>query len=226
MAKRGTIILDPGHGGKATKDLSSPNNATSPSGVLEKNITLAVAFLTRDAITQVAAAEGHEVRVVLTRETDENLGLAARAALANQHDADLLLSIHCNASDSHTARGVETWIRPAIVNSNHADDRVFARTIQDATLLAIRKHDTDTPDRGVREKRLGVLNDEHLGPRTKACLVELEFIDRHDVDALLNTGPRAPLVRGDIATSLARALITNLPDIPTPADPPTEDVPG
>lgn len=213
--KRGTIIIDPGHGGTTTTGLSSPNNATSPSGVLEKNITLAMAFLTRDAITQAAAADGHEVTVVLTRETDTNLGLADRAGVANAHDADLFLSIHCNATDLHNARGVETWVRPTSAgNPNYELDRVFAKTIQDATFLAIKNADPNTRDRGVKEKRLGVLNDEHLGPRTKACLVELEFIDRSDVDQLLNTGPGAHIVRASIATSLARGLLASLPDVP------------
>lgn len=215
MPKRGTIIIDPGHGGTTTIGLSSPNNATSPSGVLEKNITLAMAFLTRDAITELAAADGHEVTIVLTRETDKNLGLSDRASAANAHDADLFLSIHCNASDLHDARGVETWVRPTSAgNPNYELDRVFAKTIQDATFLSIKDADANTRDRGVKEKRLGVLNDEHLGPRTKACLVELEFIDRADVDALLNTGPGAHVVRSNLATSLARALITSLPDVP------------
>ena len=215
MPKRGTIIIDPGHGGSTLVGGSSPNNATSPSGVLEKNVTLAIAFLTREAIQAHAAAEGHQLEVVLTRESDVNVGLADRARFASTHDADLLLSIHCNASDAHTARGVETLVRPTSAdNPNHADDRVFAKAIQEATLLAIKNRDPNTKDRGIKEKRLGVLNDAHLGAKAKACLVELEFIDRADVDALLNTGPHAHVVRSEIASSLARALISSLPDVP------------
>src|SRR5262245_53019027 len=37
--KKGTIVIDPGHGGNAEVGGSSHNNATSPSGVLEKTLT-------------------------------------------------------------------------------------------------------------------------------------------------------------------------------------------
>jgi N-acetylmuramoyl-L-alanine amidase len=213
MAKRGTIILDPGHGGTTMVGGSSPNNATSPRGVLEKNVTLAMAFLTRDAIARRATADGHEVTVVLTRETDVNVGLADRARFANDHDADLLLSIHCNASDAHNARGVETLVRPTSAdNPNHAEDRVFAKIVQDATFLAVKNLDPNTRDRGIKEKRLGVLNDAHLGAKAKACLVEVEFIDRADVDQLLNTGAGAQGARLAIAEALAAALLDSLPE--------------
>src|ERR1700677_4656819 len=36
------IVIDPGHGGARDVDESSANNATSPSGVKEKDLTLAV----------------------------------------------------------------------------------------------------------------------------------------------------------------------------------------
>lgn len=212
--KKGTIVLDPGHGGTKKEGESSANNATSPSGVMEKHVTLAVAMLTRDAIQKVAQDGGHDVRVVMTRDQDINVGLSARARVARQTDADLFLSIHCNASTGHNARGVETLIRGEEHNNpNVEDDLAFASSVQEAVFLTIKKHDPNTRDRRVKEQRLGVLNDAHLGGRTKACLVELEFIDRPDVDQLLNIGPSAPQVRQDIAAALASALIESLPDV-------------
>jgi N-acetylmuramoyl-L-alanine amidase len=38
-----TIVIDPGHGGTTTVGDSSPNNATGPTGLLEKTLTLQVA---------------------------------------------------------------------------------------------------------------------------------------------------------------------------------------
>ncbi|MBV8516233.1 MAG: N-acetylmuramoyl-L-alanine amidase [Acidobacteria bacterium] len=210
--RRGTIVLDPGHGGTVKVGGSSPNNATSPSGVLEKNITLQMAFLTRDAVQRRAQAEGHDVRIVLTRESDVNLGLAQRAQVAQAHGANLFLSIHCNASDGHNARGVETLVRPtAADNPNHADDAAFATTIQNAVFMTIKKADPATKNRGVKEQQLGVLRDHDLGPNVRACLVELEFIDIPAVDALLNVGPAHGKTRAEIADALAGALIESLP---------------
>src|SRR5262249_1019895 len=73
------IVIDPGHGGTVKIEGSSPNNAKSPSGELEKNWTLDIARRTRAAVLARAAALGKSVEVVLTRDTDANKGLAARA---------------------------------------------------------------------------------------------------------------------------------------------------
>ena len=67
--KKGTIVIDPGHGGNAEVGGSSHNNARSPSGVLEKNLTLRMAFLVRDALQQAATLGGHNIKIILTRET-------------------------------------------------------------------------------------------------------------------------------------------------------------
>ncbi len=214
MAK-GTVVIDPGHGGAVEVGGSSANNARSPSGVLEKNITLRMGFLVRDAILEAAAAGNHQVTVILTRETDTNLGLADRARVAKQNDADLFLSIHCNASNSHTARGVETLIRPKSAgNVNHADDKSFAQRIQNAVLGAIKAHDPATRDRTVKDQVLGVLKDQNLGSKTRACLLEIEFIDVKAVDELLNIGPNAAQVRSDIAKAIAGAIIDDLTNHP------------
>ena len=207
MAKKGTIVLDPGHGGSVKVGGSSPNNATSVSGVLEKNITLDIAKLTRDALAKRAVDNGHAVKVVLTRDQDVNLALSERARVAQTNGANLFLSIHCNASENHNARGVETLVRPtAADNPNFTDDHAFATAIQKAVFLTISKADQGTRDRGVKEQRLGVLRDTDLGPNVKACLVELEFIDVKAGDEVLKSQ------RGAIAEALADALIHQLPE--------------
>jgi len=98
MAKQGIIVLDPGHGGTTKIGGSSANNATSVSGVPEKQITLEIAKLVRESVQKRAAEGGHDVKIVMTRETDTNLSLSDRAKVAGANNADLLLSIHCNAS--------------------------------------------------------------------------------------------------------------------------------
>ncbi len=212
MAKKGVVVLDPGHGGTMEVGGSSANNATSPSGVLEKNITLRMAFLIREELQVAAKKGGHNIKVVLTRETDVNLGLSARAAIAKANKANLFLSIHCNASVAHNARGVETLVRaPSAGNPNHADDKKFAQLIQNAVFNTIKKYDANTKDRQVKDQVLGVLKDEHLGPNVPACLVELEFIDVKAVDELLNIGTKSPEVRKDIAKAMANAIIVALP---------------
>jgi N-acetylmuramoyl-L-alanine amidase len=97
----GSIVIDPGHGGSVEVGGSSGNNATSPSGVLEKNMTLRMGLLVRDALRELASAGSHNIKVLLTRDTDKNLGLRDRAGVAFVNKADIFLSIHFNASEQH-----------------------------------------------------------------------------------------------------------------------------
>jgi N-acetylmuramoyl-L-alanine amidase len=91
-----TIVIDPGHGGKEV-------GAVGPGGVLEKDITLAVA-------RKLAAALGKTgARIVMTREDDSLVSLDQRTAMANQYKADLFLSVHVNAAVVKDAKGSETY---------------------------------------------------------------------------------------------------------------------
>ncbi len=50
-----------------------------------------------------------DVEVILTRETDREISLDERTALANHNRADLFVSIHANASRRPRARGAESY---------------------------------------------------------------------------------------------------------------------
>ncbi len=210
MAKTGIIVIDPGHGGKFEVGGSSPNNAVSASGVLEKNIALRMAFLVREQLALAAASDGHSITIILTRESDVNLGLAARANVAKKSKADLFLCIHCNGFNGK-ARGTETLISPiASGNTNHTADKAFAQVIQAAVFKTIKSHDPKAADRGVKDQKLAVLRDSNLGTKARGCLLEMEFIDVKAVDELLNIGPNSPQVRHDIARAIAEALLASL----------------
>lgn len=213
----GVVVLDPGHGGNAKVNGSSPNNATSASGVLEKTMTLELAKLIRDELKSISdQTEGSTIKVHLTRAGDTNLGLFDRAQVASAKRADVFLSIHYNGFNTR-ARGTETWIlSEQHGNVNEADDRRLAERVQSSMVAALRRHDPGTPDRGVKNtQRLGVLKDVGLGNTradhpTRACLVEVEFIDVDTVDSLLNTGPNAAAVRTDVARAIAEAICQDL----------------
>jgi N-acetylmuramoyl-L-alanine amidase len=91
------VVLDPGHGGK-------DSGAIGVAGVREKDVTL-------DVARRVALVlEGQGLQVLLTRKDDVFVSLEERTALANADSADLFVSIHCNASESRSRRGVETYV--------------------------------------------------------------------------------------------------------------------
>jgi N-acetylmuramoyl-L-alanine amidase len=89
------IVIDPGHGGRDPGALGA--------GVSEAEVVLDVAL----RLEKLLRAAG--VEVVLTRRTDEYVPLEERPAIAIREQADLFLSIHANASRSHSVRGVESY---------------------------------------------------------------------------------------------------------------------
>jgi N-acetylmuramoyl-L-alanine amidase len=91
------VVLDPGHGG-------SDPGAIGPAGVREKDVTLDIA---RRA-APILVKEGLEV--ILTRTDDRFVTLEERTARANEQQADLFVSIHCNAAENHVRHGIETYV--------------------------------------------------------------------------------------------------------------------
>jgi N-acetylmuramoyl-L-alanine amidase len=92
-----TIVIDAGHGG-------DEQGAKGPVGTLEKDVTLSVARRLKAALE---ARLG--VRVILTRDRDEAVGLDERAAVANNNKADVFISLHANASVRSSAAGAEVF---------------------------------------------------------------------------------------------------------------------
>ncbi|MBV8520455.1 MAG: N-acetylmuramoyl-L-alanine amidase [Acidobacteria bacterium] len=92
-----TIVIDPGHGGREV-------GAIGPGGLMEKDVTLAVARKLADSLAAKTGA-----RVMLTREDDSVVSLDQRTAIANQYKADLFLSVHMNAAIVKGAKGSETY---------------------------------------------------------------------------------------------------------------------
>ena len=91
------VVLDAGHGGK---DPGRPTNF----GYKEKDIALKIVLKIGENL------EKHQnIKIIYTRKTDVFLKLRERAAIANKADADLFVSIHCNAHTSN-AYGTETYV--------------------------------------------------------------------------------------------------------------------
>lgn len=100
------IVIDPGHGGLDT-------GAKGRFGSLEKDITLAIGLKLRTLIERSMS-----YRVVMTREKDLDVSLENRAAVANNNDAQVFVSIHVNGSVRKKAHGAETFF----MNVNASDE--------------------------------------------------------------------------------------------------------
>ena len=83
-----TLTIDPGHGNTEAYD----SIRIGPSGEREEWINLRVALILRDLLQEAGA------RVIMTRETNRDLNLGGRAAIAKMNNSDLFISIHHNGS--------------------------------------------------------------------------------------------------------------------------------
>ncbi len=92
-----TVVIDPGHGGEEL-------GTQGARGTLEKDITLSVARRLRTLIESRLGA-----KVFLTREDDRTLSLDDRSAFANNHQADVFLSIHANSAVRPLLKGAEVY---------------------------------------------------------------------------------------------------------------------
>ena len=98
-ARRWVIAIDPGHGGKDP-------GAISKDGLLkEKEVTLAIAKQVKERFKKQAPG----ITVELTRTDDSFVPVQERTALANSANADLFVSIHCNAAEDPSSKGIETY---------------------------------------------------------------------------------------------------------------------
>ncbi len=89
------VVLDAGHGGQ--------DSGAMCGLVMEKDLALDVA----QRAELLLRAAGYTT--VLTRESDRYVSLSDRAAVGNEEDNSLFVSIHFNDGDRPTASGVETY---------------------------------------------------------------------------------------------------------------------
>lgn len=91
------VVLDAGHGGK--------DFGNSHHGYVEKRIALAVT-----AKLGKILEKNPNIDVIYTRETDVFIELRERAHIANKQNANLFISIHCNAVKNFGPSGTETFV--------------------------------------------------------------------------------------------------------------------
>ena len=182
-----TIVIDPGHGG-------SDSGARGPSGLLEKDVTLAVSSDLRKILETSGA------RVVMTRDTDVDVygpyatdrqELQARVNVgAYTPGMDIFVSIPCNAFTSSSANGTQTFYYP-----KSSDDAQLASFIQDELIAACGRR-----DRGISTANFYVV--KHT--EQPAVLIELAFITNPTEQALLGSADFQQKLAFAIARGISR----------------------
>lgn len=193
--KTGTIVVDPGHGGKKNLPGSSANNAVGKNQTKEKDVALEIAI----KVAEYLNAMQHTVHI--TRNRDTNISAVERVKLARENDADAFVSIHMNADLNEEVQGTETWVD--IIQS---DKSVLLASSLQQKVLSVTKH----RNRGLkttkkdRPRGIDVLNADDHKIKTAACLIEVSYL----------TNPKEEIILKDKAyiDSIAKAIAEGIDD--------------
>lgn len=192
------VIIDPGHGGQ--------DSGAVRNGVLEKDLTLDVAR----RVEQLLQAKG--LQTTLTRTGDQTVSLAERAALANDEEDCVFVSIHFDEGGRAAATGVQTFyaarqvpnrggvaswlpfLQPVSNAPTNLESQSLATFVQEALVAG-----TQAFDRGTRTEQFYVVaNVKH-----PAVLVEGGFLS-NDIDVSKLTTPE---YRQQMAVAIANGVM-------------------
>ena len=158
-----TIVIDPGHGGK------DPGN--TGNGYLEKNIALRIALGLGEILEK-----NDNYNIIYTRKDDRFIDLFRRAQIANDSNADLFISIHCDAHSSN-AYGAGTFVLGL-----HANDRNFQIAKKENSVIFLednyeQKYDGFDPDNPESVISLVLMQEEYLDQSINAAnFIQQSFV--------------------------------------------------
>lgn len=172
------VILDAGHGGH--------DPGAVVAGIFEKDINLQI------AIKMKAQLESRGIKVILTREDDTFLELMERVELANNADAQLFVSIHCNSYDeSADVSGLEIYY--------HQDKQ--AKSLADAILSDLAATGL-LKIRSVKVGNFAVIKYTNM----PAILLEMGFLTNEQERKKLCTEEYQQMLADTIASGIVRML--------------------
>lgn len=165
------VVIDPGHGGSA--------NGATYEGVAEKDLNLSIAKQAAQLLEEAG------LTVLMTRTSDQDVGLYDRIDLANGQGADLFVSVHCNANVEHDdVTGIYTCSHSQGTNGWRLA-QLLHQTMRGAT---------GAEDFGMEERpNLAVLRTSLM----PAALVECGFMSTvSELEKLVQPAYQAQLARG------------------------------
>lgn len=162
-----TVCIDPGHG-------DYDKGTIAGDGTAESEQNLEMAELVK------AYLESCGVSVVMTRESDVQVSLADRCAIANQGNADFFVSLHRNSisGEDPNEYGVEIWVN----NKQPEYDTKLANNIMSAleSVGISQNRGVLFGYRGMPDQNYQVNMDTVM----PSCLVELGFVTNDEDNAL------------------------------------------
>jgi N-acetylmuramoyl-L-alanine amidase len=155
--KKKTIILDPGHGGY---DPGAVNG-----NIHESDITMAQAL----KVKEILQNRGY-TNVLLTRDSDNFIGLDNRTKFETDNSANLFVSFHCDSVDNPNARGFTVYTSGS-VNSN-----ILGESISSELERGLKRSGRFHSNRGVRKSGYRVV----IKTKSPAALIECGYLRNPD----------------------------------------------
>lgn len=157
------IVIDPGHGGKDTGAIGTNN-------IQEKDVVLRIA---NEILRLNKTLLNDSFEVYSTRYNDTLISLSERGRLSNALEADVFVSLHCNAS-STSSKGMDVYVHNASESEMRIKESIAIglSVLEESTLkLGFKK-------RGIQFANFQVLRDNI--PFCPSILVEMGFVTNTD----------------------------------------------
>lgn len=181
------IVIDAGHGGI--------DSGTYSDGYeyLEKDMNLSMLLYLKEYLDQA------DFKIYYTRTTDRKLSLSQRVDLANAVNADLFLSIHCNASEDEGTSGIEVLYNEKQNNVSSFTSKDFAEIcLEEVNRLILRNNRGIVP----RSHNVQIIGDS----KVPVALIEVGFMtNSSDLNFLLKETNQKLVAKG-IFQAIIRAL--------------------
>jgi N-acetylmuramoyl-L-alanine amidase len=157
----------------------------------ESEVVLAVSLILREKFVTA----GHVV--TMTRVIESAISLKDRCFTSNAFDADLFISLHCNAAANRSASGIEVWTSTGRTKSDQWADAIMVELARAFPHENLRRDYTDG-DADKESSSLYVL--KHTS--APAVLAELGFISHPETEFSM----RLPSWRESCAHAIAAAV--------------------
>ena len=178
------VVIDAGHGGTQTGAVYG--------GVKEKDLNLSIAKKLDSKLKELG------IVTYMTRSSDTTLSLYARSDLANNKNADLLVSIHNNAGSSKVIGTMTLYYPSSSKTKGKLSSYKFAKIVQRNLCNTL-----GSKDMGVIERPgLAVLRTANM----PAVIAEIGYMSNNSELAKLKT----PAYQEKAAEALKKAVVESL----------------
>jgi N-acetylmuramoyl-L-alanine amidase len=163
------VVIDAGHGGKDSGELSGRSK--------EKDIVLNIS-------NQLSLLSNTKIQLIMTRQDDTFTSLEERVNFINAQNADLVISLHCNAHKDESFNGIEAY---------YYDKSSFKdRSYKYSNILLENQKELFSNNRGLKTANMYVL--KHIN--SPGVILELGFMtNKNDKTILVNTENQKEIAR-------------------------------